>query len=261
MSMIKKYCVICVGAGGTGSYFLSSFSRFIVGNKDVKDLVVIDGDFVEKKNLERQMLFSQEDVGRNKAVAAAEALSEVFELPWKGVGRYIKEPADIDALIPSHGYEKVIPVLIGACDNHAARKVMEEWFRGRDCAVYIDSANEMSAGSVVIALKNGNRKAGLLRSEYYPELFEGDMRSPDEMSCEEMNAVAPQHIATNMLAGCFTASVLMGLISDGHLATPEGKPGIVFFDRNTCAASFTPYTAWKAVKVPSKKRGVKRKGA
>ncbi|MEW5717201.1 MAG: ThiF family adenylyltransferase [Chloroflexota bacterium] len=63
--------VVIVGCGANGSMMASTLARAGVGT-----LVVADRDFVELKNLQRQILFDEDDVARGtpKAIAAAAKL-------------------------------------------------------------------------------------------------------------------------------------------------------------------------------------------
>ena len=58
-----------IGCGALGSVVAGTLARAGVGH-----IVVIDRDFVELNNLQRQVLFVESDVGRPKAIAAAEGL-------------------------------------------------------------------------------------------------------------------------------------------------------------------------------------------
>jgi molybdopterin/thiamine biosynthesis adenylyltransferase len=63
--------VVIIGCGANGSMMASTLARAGVGT-----LAIADRDFVELKNLQRQILFDEDDVARGmpKAVAAAERL-------------------------------------------------------------------------------------------------------------------------------------------------------------------------------------------
>lgn len=71
-SILKKSRVLIVGAGGLGSpvsYYLAAAG---IGN-----IRIADGDTVELSNLQRQILFGQEDIGASKAIRAAKRLQSL----------------------------------------------------------------------------------------------------------------------------------------------------------------------------------------
>jgi molybdopterin/thiamine biosynthesis adenylyltransferase/rhodanese-related sulfurtransferase len=72
---LKASRVLVLGAGGLGSPILTSLVAAGVGT-----IGVVDSDTVEPSNLQRQTLFGTADVGREKALAAADALAELNPL-------------------------------------------------------------------------------------------------------------------------------------------------------------------------------------
>ncbi|MBT1711805.1 molybdopterin-synthase adenylyltransferase MoeB [Fulvivirgaceae bacterium PWU5] len=69
---LKGAKVLVVGAGGLGSPSLLYLAAAGVGT-----LGIADFDTVDLSNLQRQVLFTTEDIGRNKAMAAAERLQRL----------------------------------------------------------------------------------------------------------------------------------------------------------------------------------------
>ena len=65
---LKGKKVVIVGVGGTGNYVAQLLSKLPLS------LTLIDRDLIEKDNLERQVLFSEEDVGKSKVSVAQEKL-------------------------------------------------------------------------------------------------------------------------------------------------------------------------------------------
>jgi bacteriocin biosynthesis cyclodehydratase domain-containing protein len=63
---LREARVVMIGAGGSGTWTLSALACLGIG-----ELVLVDDDVVELSNLNRQVLFRFEDVGRPKAEAAA----------------------------------------------------------------------------------------------------------------------------------------------------------------------------------------------
>jgi adenylyltransferase/sulfurtransferase len=63
---------VVIGAGGLGCPILSYLAGAGVG-----EIVIVDGDRVELSNLQRQVLYTEADIGRPKAEAAAERLAGI----------------------------------------------------------------------------------------------------------------------------------------------------------------------------------------
>lgn len=64
--------VVIVGCGALGTVAANNLSRAGVGH-----ITIIDRDFVELSNLQRQMLFEEDDLGEPKALAAAKRLNAI----------------------------------------------------------------------------------------------------------------------------------------------------------------------------------------
>lgn len=261
-----KYHFICVGSGGTGTYFLGPFNRFLAtlpkeAQNSIAALTVIDGDVVELKNCSRQ-LFYKEDIGRPKASVIAEVMNEELhdlgsQLRWEAHTAYLLEPemlADIIHSSKSPANCIDIPVILGCVDNHSCRLLMEGVFCDDTICnlFYFDSANEMDTGECVYSYKLNGKILSPCRSHYFPEIREKKGKARDEMSCEELNNVAPQHIATNMMAGQMLLSAACNLVSGAMLLLTDSyqelreqailTPGLCMFNalRHTC--EFLPYT-------------------
>ena len=68
---LKKSKIAIVGAGGLGCPASQYIAAVGVGN-----ITIIDGDAISHSNLHRQILFTNKDIGKNKATVACMALSE-----------------------------------------------------------------------------------------------------------------------------------------------------------------------------------------
>ena len=69
---LMKSSVVVVGVGATGCELSKNLALMGVGK-----LMLIDNDVVELSNLSRQMLFTDDDLGKPKAVIAAEKLKKM----------------------------------------------------------------------------------------------------------------------------------------------------------------------------------------
>ncbi len=235
-----KYDLIVVGAGGTGTYFLKEVSRFMSGNGGndlIKSMHIFDGDTVEEKNLKRQC-FTMEDVGRNKAAVMAEILNEAFGMSFVAHPSYVTDISQIEKCFCKSNSQlvKTVPLIISCVDNHGCRLLLEKLFEQIPSIVLLDSGNEFSTGEVVYSYKMDGIIYGPVRSYYFPDIKEGDIRNREEISCEELNNVAPQHIFTNMQAGNLLCACVANLF--GNKITP----GFSYFNALNYETGFRAYS-------------------
>jgi adenylyltransferase/sulfurtransferase len=95
---LKAGKVLVVGAGGLGCPALLYLAAAGVGR-----IVVVDADSVEASNLQRQVLYTEEDIGQPKAEVAAKRL--------RGLNHFV----DVVAL-PERFRRSNALALVGACD-------------------------------------------------------------------------------------------------------------------------------------------------
>lgn len=248
-----RYRIAIVGAGGTGSHFIARFSQFLASFHSehvLYDVVVVDGDTVEDGNLARQV-FTSEDVMQNKAAAIVEAVYETYELNFTAFPNYLDTYEDLQRAFSclendSWGNGKKIvniPVVIGCCDNHRCRQVMEKWFETSADAVYVDAANEFSVGEVVFSLKFKNQVVAPPRSFYFPEVLRARGKRKSEESCGAVNKSSPQHIATNMEA----ANIMLSWICQLFTGDGSVSGGIVYFDTFNFTKVYRKYESMAGV--------------
>ena len=91
--------VVLIGCGANGTVMANTLARAGVGT-----LVIVDRDFVELNNLQRQVLFDEDDVTRGtpKAVAAAEKL------------RRVNSSITIDGIVADVNAENIQELITGA---------------------------------------------------------------------------------------------------------------------------------------------------
>jgi adenylyltransferase/sulfurtransferase len=70
--ILLKSRVVIVGCGALGTTIANNLSRAGIGT-----LLIVDRDVVELNNLQRQVLFDEEDVGTPKVIAAARKLEKI----------------------------------------------------------------------------------------------------------------------------------------------------------------------------------------
>ena len=109
---LKGAGVVVAGAGGLGSAVLSYLAAAGVGT-----IRIIDGDEVELSNLNRQILHSERDVGKNKAISAREHL--------ESLNSSIRIEAISEMICEDNVFELVADLpIIDAMDNLPARYLL-----------------------------------------------------------------------------------------------------------------------------------------
>ena len=61
LNILSKIKIGIIGIGGIGC----PLSQYLV-NSGIKELLLVDGDIVEKSNLNRQILFNLDDIGKKR---------------------------------------------------------------------------------------------------------------------------------------------------------------------------------------------------
>ena len=138
-----KYVFIVVGVGGTGSLVARDLPKLLIHTNS--EMVLIDGDIVEEKNMVRQA-YQQHDIGENKANALAKKINTFYGNICESVDHYITKDEILELL---KKYEQHIPVLIGCVDNNKTRILLEHTFKQLDECIYIDSANSEYEGCLL----------------------------------------------------------------------------------------------------------------
>ena len=84
---LSKIRVLQIGAGGLGS----SFALYIVA-AGIKELTILDNDTLSISNLQRQILFKESQIGREKVLAAKESLTALnSEVKINSYSEYVDE--------------------------------------------------------------------------------------------------------------------------------------------------------------------------
>lgn len=190
---MKTY--ILIGAGGTGTQFIGSGLAYLEnyhGHRGEEwQMVVIDGDHYETKNLERQ-LAQPEHVGMNKAAAMAAMYNRY---PIIAVPHFIGKE-DLETM-----FEDGDTVFLGV-DNYSVRALVEDRALALQNAVVFNAGNEVHDGSVQLFVReNGENKTPRL-SKYHREIqfIAADDRAA--MTCAQAAALpgGEQLIIANMAA-------------------------------------------------------------
>ncbi len=112
---LKKAKVLCIGLGGLGTPVCLYLAKAGIGT-----IGLVDGDSIECSNLPRQILYSENDIGRYKVDVCAEQLQRIT--PDCRVHIHQEYLSQANALTIINDYDMVID----CCDNFATRYLIND---------------------------------------------------------------------------------------------------------------------------------------
>lgn len=112
---LKQAKVLVIGAGGLGCPILQYLAAAGVGT-----IGIVDFDVVDQSNLQRQVLFTHDDIGKPKAEAATRRLSQLN--PFVTFHTYVEALSTSNAINLFERYD----IVVDGCDNFATRYLVND---------------------------------------------------------------------------------------------------------------------------------------
>lgn len=212
--------IAIIGCGGVTSWMISPLVKLLAGADHQPNLVLVDGDAIEERNLERQW-FSGDDIGGYKAVALASKISDSY--PVEAIEQYFTDGMPI----PGGG----LTLFLGCADNHAARRaILSTVDRAGGWAII--AGNEYTEAEAYFyepRMKDGPADPRV----YYPTILTDNTGDPNlPPGCTGLAAItAPQLVLANFSA----ANHMLWLLYHHFVERPEIKG----YD-----TSFMPVKTW-----------------
>lgn len=177
--MNSRYVII--GCGGVGSWLLPSLALLV----KAKNILVIDGDSLERKNLNRQ-LFSEADIGSNKAQALGNRYKVQFHAGWFSLGGTVVDENDWLMVCVDNNAARLDA--LKACDMSGAKAIF--------------AANETYSSEAYVYLPEW-RGSQLDPRVYYPEIessLGSDPRARSAGCTGEAQEANRQLVSANFMA-------------------------------------------------------------
>ena len=180
---LSKARVLIVGVGGLGS----PIALYLAG-AGVGTIGLMDGDVVDESNLQRQVLYSETEIGLSKAEQAGKRL--------KALNNHIQLDVYAERLTKENAAEIIsrYDIIVDGCDNFATRYVINDTCVALD-KVYVYGAIRAFEGQVsVFNYKGGPNFRTFFPDEremyQLPPLPKGVMGvTPGLVGCAEANEV------------------------------------------------------------------------
>jgi adenylyltransferase/sulfurtransferase len=113
--LLSKARVLVVGAGGLGSPVLLYLAAAGVGT-----IGIVDSDSIDLSNLQRQILYTMDDIGQPKAAIAAEKLTALN--PGITLNKYNVRLTKVNVDEILKGYD----IAVDCCDNYTTRYLLSD---------------------------------------------------------------------------------------------------------------------------------------
>jgi len=193
---------VVVGLGGIWSRLwlnLGDLSAYTEGAP--REIILVDGDEVEEKNIARQG-FIRSDFKKKKAAVYEERMRRRYpELKIRSVGDFVT-PKNLPDIVPDR-------TMVMLCvDNNATRLHTSRHVQSLQNAALINGGNELWDGNVYTYVRSDGISGIKPMEETHVEIQDPKDKNPGEMSCEERLAqkggeqvlVTNAAVATHMAA-------------------------------------------------------------
>lgn len=207
-----RWSILFIGCGGTGSHMLNNLAMINKGlefhhNRSIY-VTAMDPDNVEEQNIGRQ-LFSEADIGKNKADILIQRINRFYGLDWDAKGKEFYE----------REFYSPIDFVISAVDNVRTRKAIRNYFMlkmtNRDFVYpymyWLDMGNDYSSGQVILGYRS---KDGNKLPDFFDEFGEDIEENKNEPSCSAVESLAKQDMFINKIIADFSANMLWKLLTD-----------------------------------------------
>lgn len=234
----QPYRIIVIGCGGTGAHLIPDLVRAAAFAPSPIELIFVDGDRVEAKNITRQNFISK-DQGKNKAAIMAQRYGQAFGMEISYLDRYLERVKDLTDILDKdrklplrdlYSYRSGGQLIISCVDNNETRRLIHKVSVSsvtNNTGWWLDSGNETDFGQVILSFFSrgqqtdgnyrqeeiiqtvdairrgyGTGKLGWLPqiTEIFPQILEAKGSAKPDVSCVEQAEADPQNILINRLA-------------------------------------------------------------
>ncbi|MGD2071996.1 MAG: ThiF family adenylyltransferase [Candidatus Thorarchaeota archaeon] len=209
--------ITIIGLGGIGSILSGRLCRFLNYSKFEEDInvLLVDGDEYEYKNLERQEF---ERMGNKAEIKAVELEEKYPNINFNSHPEFIINDT-INEVIKENN------IVLLCVDNHKTRLIVSNYFWTLQNGILISGGNDWIDGSVQIYVRKEGRDLTPDLCLHHPEIANPDDKSPNEMSCEELSKSEPQLYFANLAAASIMCFAFWNVVIQGNVGISE-----VYFD-------------------------------
>lgn len=165
-------------------------------------VTAFDPDNVSEANLGRQ-LFTECDLGQNKALALVHRLNIAFGLDWSAIP------------LAYRPHQSEPDLLVSCVDSKQARAAIHDRIQHGDLHYWLDLGNGSDFGQVVLGQAGASRKRLANVADLYPEMLEGFEN--DAPSCSLAEALSHQELFINRTLTAFALHLVWSMFRRGEI--------------------------------------------
>lgn len=209
---MKHERVVVIGLGGIGSQLLPSLLHYLVSRKFDGEVVLMDGDIYEEKNLNRQLV-PESGLGQNKADALSIAFGHL-PLNLSAVPVYL-DPDLSQVAIRENDF------VVCGVDNHYTRRIIDERVQQLSNVTYVSGGNDLTDGNAQVVRRRDGQSLDPTLGEVHPEIAAA-LEPPDfTPGCDAMVNAAPQIIVTNLMVASTMLNAVWAVMEERELPYTE----------------------------------------
>jgi adenylyltransferase/sulfurtransferase len=183
--------VLVIGAGGLGCPVLTCLAAMGIGY-----IGMVDGDIVELKNLHRQPLYSEADIGKSKVQVALQKLqAQNSEISITAYPTWFTKK---NAAILIDAYD----IVVDCCDNAQTRYIIDQHTKAPGKPFVYGAVRQMEGQLSVFNYKNGPS---------YRHLFSDEAASAAEPDCANAGIIG---FVTGMIGNLQVNEVVKIILGD-----------------------------------------------
>ena len=213
--------IVIIGLGGVGSILCDNLARYLNYSDINASVSLVDGDYYESRNNERQT-FSR--LGDKASVKCSELSLKFNNVNFIDFNNFVNED-NVGTIIEEDS------IVFLCVDNHISRKIISDHCQTLNNINIISGGNEYTDGNVQFYKREGGKNVTASLTEYHPEIEFPEDQSPEEMSCEELSQSEPQLLFTNLTV----ATIMCWMFYAVHKKKDVTKHGEVYFDITSMA--------------------------
>jgi molybdopterin/thiamine biosynthesis adenylyltransferase len=194
--------ILIIGIGGVGTplvklmmtycYYSKEFYKKFLNDNEQLEFILIDGDYFEEKNRDRQF-FQDMGISRNKAEVLTEEMQDLFSnLNIQFISDFV-DKNNVNNIIQEND------VIFSCVDQNASKKIISDRCKELENFTLISGGNSYHETTVQIHCRRDGKDITPAIDKYHPDLQNPTDKHPNDMSCEELYNSEPQLIFTNNL--------------------------------------------------------------